>query len=43
MKTKEQLELEEILKDKPPTPKCPDEKEHGKCLIWAKEEGWKSK
>lgn len=40
MKTKEQLELEEILKTKPNTPQCPDEKEYGKCLVWKKETGW---
>ena len=33
-------ELEEILKDKPDTPTCPEDKEYGKCLTWTKEKGW---
>ena len=36
-----QPELEEIVKDKPKTPQCPDEKEYGKCLIWTKQIGWR--
>lgn len=40
METSLLLELEEILKVKPETPKCPDDKSHGKCLIWTNNEGW---
>ena len=35
------LDLEEILKDKPITPKCSDDKAYGKCLVWTKDKGWK--
>jgi len=35
------MEIEEILKDKPPTPKCPDESEYGPCLLWTEKEGWR--
>ena len=41
MKIDEQKELEEILKGKPATPQCSDDKSYGKCLIWTKEVGWR--
>lgn len=34
------MTLEEILKDKPKTPECTEEKEYGKCIVWTKEKGW---
>jgi hypothetical protein len=34
-------ELEEILKDKPETPRCSDEKAYGKCLVWTRDTGWR--
>jgi hypothetical protein len=37
------LNLKEILETKPSTPKCPEDKPFGPCLIWTRDVGWKTK
>lgn len=37
------ITLEEILKDKPPTPHCSDDKSYGPCLVWTEKTGWVTK
>lgn len=36
----EQSQMDEILKDKPATPECPEDEAYGKALVWTKEKGW---